>query len=133
MGDSVKRRTGETVEDFEERAILSRRRAVIFNFLIGLLVITLIFFIRIDIDAEKNRLGTTMRLVEKTSPVFLGTVKIALADVAEEEEEGERPMRAGDEGSESGAASYLQRHPRELLKRLFGCALVDNKASFNYM
>nr|BDT63187.1 MAG: wsv136-like protein [Hemigrapsus takanoi nimavirus] len=84
------------------------------------------FFIRIDIDAENNRLGTTMRLVEKTSPVFLGTVKTVLADdngVAEEEEEvqegGERPMRAGDEGSDS-AASYFQRHPRELLKRLFG-------------
>lgn len=111
------------MEDFEERAILSRRRAVIFIFFIGLLVVTLMFFIRIDIDAENNRLGTTMRLVEKTSPVFLGTVKTVLADgkgVAEEEEEvQERPMRAGDDGSES-VASYFQRHPRELLKRLFG-------------
>lgn len=126
MDDSVKRRTGETVEDFEERVVLSRRRAVIFIFFIGLLVVTLMFFIRIDIDAENNRLGTTMRLVEKTSPVFLSTVKTVLADgrgAAVEEEEvqegGERPMRAGDGGSES-EASYFQRHPRELLKRLFG-------------
>lgn len=127
MDNPTKRRTGETVEDFEERAVLFKRRAVIFIFFIGLLVVMLMFLIRIDIDAENNRLGTAMRLVEKTSPVFLGTVKTVLADgkgVAEEEEVdfqegGERPLRAGDEDSES-VASYFQRHPNELLKRLFG-------------
>ena len=106
MDDSVRRRTGESVEDFEERTVLSRKRAVIFIYFIGLLVVTLMFFIRIDI--ENNRLGTTMRLVEKTSPVFLDTVKTVLAGAAE------RPMRT------ESAASYLQKHPRELLKRLFG-------------
>ena len=80
MDDSVKRRTGETVEDFAERVVLSRRRAVIFIFYIGLLVIVLMFFIRIDVDAQNNRLGKTMRLVERTSPVFLGTVKTVLTN-----------------------------------------------------
>ena len=121
MGDSGKRRTGETVEDFAERAILSRRRAVIFIFFIGLLVVTLMFFIRIDIDANNNCLGTTMRLVEKTSPVFLSTVRTVLAYEKEEEVpgNGERKIRAREESSER-SASYFQRHPTELLKKLFG-------------
>lgn len=121
MDDSVKRRKGETVEDFVERAVLSRRRAVIFIFFIGLLVVTLMFFIRIDIDAENNCLGTTMRLVERTSPVFLSTIKTILAYEKEEEirGNGERPKRLGDKNNES-EASYLQRHPRDLLKKLFG-------------
>lgn len=119
MDDSVKRRTRETVEEFEERAVLSRRRAVIFIFFIGLLIVALMFFIRIDIDAENNRLETTMRLVEKTSPVFLGTIKTVLAEVKGVAEEEESPMRTGDKSNES-TASYFQRHPKELLKRLFG-------------
>ena len=99
MGDYVKRRTGETIEDYVERVVLSRRRAVIFIFFIGLLVVTLMFFIRIDIDAENNCLGTTMRLVEKTSPVFLSTIKTVL--IYEKEKEirgsGERPIRKSSE------------------------------------
>ena len=121
MDDSVKRRTGETVEDFAERVVLSRRRAVIFIFYIGLLVIVLMFFIRIGVDAQNNRL----RLVERTSPVFLGTVKTVLTNgkgVVEKEENvenEERPMRVGDECCSEKTASYFQKHPRELLKRLF--------------
>ena len=113
MDDSVKRRIGETIQGFEERAILSRRRAVIFIFFIGLLVVMLMFLIRIDI--ENNQLGMTMRVVEKTSPVFLGTIKTALANDKEITEE----EMSGDRGNES-TAYYFQRHPRELLKRLFG-------------
>ena len=94
----------ETIQDFEERVVLSRRRAVIFILFIGLIVVEIMFFIRIDIY---KRLGTTMRLVEKTSPIFLDTVKTVLEDITE------NPIRDEE-------ASYFQRHPRELLNRLFG-------------
>ena len=102
-------RPGETKGDFEEKAVLSRRRAVVFIFLVGLLTISLMFLIRVDIEAKQNRIGTYMRIIEKTSPVFLGSVEAAVSGGKEDEDNTNR-----------SSYIYYQRHPKELLGRLFG-------------
>ncbi|KAK3887298.1 hypothetical protein Pcinc_008562 [Petrolisthes cinctipes] len=69
---------------------------------------SLMFLIRVDVDTKANKLGTSIRLVEKPSPVFTGPVRAALSEGKEEE------RRGGND------AVYYQRHPKELLGRLFG-------------
>lgn len=100
---------GEELVDFEERAILSRRRAVVFIFLMGMVVLVLLFLIRVDVHTKSRHINTHMRLVEKTSPVFVGPVKMALNTGKD------------DVGTRiSSEIIYYQRHPKELLGRLFG-------------
>lgn len=81
-----------------------------FIFLVGLLTIALMFLIRVDIEAKQNRIGTHMRIVEKTSPVFLRTVEAAVGG----------GKRHEDNIIDRSTYIYYQRHPKELLGRLFG-------------
>lgn len=78
-----------------------------FIFLVGLLAVSLMFLIRVDIEAKQNRVGTHMRIVEKTSPVFLGPVGAAVSGGKEDEDDRSLYI-------------FYQRHPKELLGRLFG-------------
>jgi hypothetical protein len=82
----------------------------VFIFLVGLLTISLMFLIRVDIEAKHNRIGTHMKIVEKTSPVLLGPVEAAVSGGKEDE----------DNTNNRSLYIYYQRHPKELLGRLFG-------------
>lgn len=81
-----------------------------FIFLVGLLTISLMFLIRVDIEAKHDRIGTHMRIVEKTSPVFLRSVEAAINGGKRDE----------DDTNNRSSYIYYQRHPKELLGRLFG-------------
>lgn len=100
--------SNEAVAEFEEKNVLSKRRVVAFIFLVGLLVIALMFLIRVDIGTKRT--GTYMKIVEKTSPVSLGSVEAAVSGGKE------------DASSMNDRSTYIyyQRHPKELLGRLFG-------------
>lgn len=81
---------------------------MIFIFFVGVVVLALMFLIRVDIDTKAGGRSRVMRMVEATSPVFIGPVRAALD--------------SGKEGptTENKEYFYHQGHPKELLGRLFG-------------
>ena len=54
---------------YDEHAI-SQGTAIVFVFLIGVVILSLIYLIRIDILLKRNSIGMVKSIVEKTSPVL---------------------------------------------------------------
>nr|AWQ60321.1 wsv136 [Shrimp white spot syndrome virus]AWQ61145.1 wsv136 [Shrimp white spot syndrome virus] len=54
----------------EEKNVLSNRRAVILIFFIGVVILSLLFLIRLDIDIKYGNVGERATIVKKTSPIF---------------------------------------------------------------
>ena len=59
---------------YDEHAI-SQGAAIVFVFLIGVVILSLIYLIRIDILLKRNSIGMVKNIVEKTSPVLRETVQ----------------------------------------------------------
>lgn len=103
-----------TINDNEEKCILSRRRAVIFIFLEGVVVLALLFIIRIDVDIKHGRIGGYANVVERTTPILEAPVSTALNGVDKNNTKTEEyhPLRT--------AVRETQRDPRILLSSMFG-------------
>ena len=95
------------IYDEEERFVLSSRRAAIFIFFVGVVVLALLYLIRLDVDIKHGRIGERANIVEKTTPIFEDPVNTAVNGVNEE-----HPNRT--------AVQEHQRDPRLLLSSLFG-------------
>ena len=102
------------VDDNEEKLILSRRRAVVFIFFVGVVVLALLFLIRIDVDIKHGQIGEYANMVEKTTPILEEPVSIAVngVDNVTNKTEEYHAMRT--------AVHENQRDPRTLLSSLFG-------------
>nr|BDT62705.1 MAG: wsv136-like protein [Metapenaeus ensis nimavirus]GBG35447.1 wsv136-like protein [Metapenaeus ensis nimavirus] len=113
------------IDDNEEKFTLSRRRAAIFLFFVGVTILTLLFIIRIDVDIKHGRIGERANIVERTTPLLQEPVDAALngfsgpasalqpEGAANEDDTGHYyPRRV--------AVQENQRDPRMLLSSLFG-------------
>ena len=98
----------------EERFVLSSRRAAIFIFFVGVIVLALLYLIRLDVDIKHGRIGERANIIEKTTPIFEDPVNTAINGVNNKEKMGNvyHPKRT--------ATRELQRDPRSLLSSLFG-------------
>lgn len=100
-----------SLDDNEERFILSRRRVVIFIFFVGLVVLALIFLIRIDVDIKQGQIGEKAHIIEKVTPVLPEPVDTAINGVISKINKGQAVTAAVQEN---------QRDPTMLLSALFG-------------
>lgn len=101
------------INENEERFILSRRRAVIFIIFMGLVVLSLIFLIRMDVDIKhSSMIGERASVVEKITPVLPGPVTMAVNGDAAAILNGGEAARMTIQNN--------QRDPRLLLAALFG-------------
>lgn len=89
----------------EERT-LSRRRAIVLIFLVGFVVLSLIFLIRMG---QHSRIGEQANIVERLTPIMAGPVAAAVNG----------DTREGGEAARL-AVQDNQRDPRLLLSALFG-------------
>lgn len=96
----------KNIRTFEETFVLSRRRAAVFIYVVGVTVLALIFIVRIDVESGSRRSGAVMRIVEKTPPVFIGSVKAAI-DAGKAKE---RP---------TSTYEFYQRNPVDFLETMF--------------
>lgn len=94
------------IRTFEEMFVLSRRRAAVFIYVVGVTVLALLFIVRIDVETVSGRSGAVMRMVEKTPPVFIGPVKAAID---------------GGKAKEHTISTYefYQRNPVDFLQKVF--------------
>lgn len=96
----------KSIRIFEETFILSRRRAAVFIYVVGVTILALLFIVRIDVETEAGRSGAVMRIVEKIPPVFIGSVKAAID---------------GGKAEEKTISTYVfyQRNPVHFLQSVF--------------
>ena len=101
-----------SINENEERFVLSRRRAAVFIFFVGVVVLSLIFLIRMDIDLNHNNLGERASIINKVTPILPGPVITAVDGIT----------AASSNGSEAARniIQNNQRDPRLLLSALFG-------------
>lgn len=100
------------INENEERFVLSRRRAVVLVFFVGIVVLSLIFLIRIDIDSKHNTLGERASVISKVTPILPGPVNTAVDGASAASLNGSEAVR--------NAIQNNQRDPRLLLSALFG-------------
>lgn len=96
------------LDEREEKFILSRRRAVIFVFFVGVVMLSLLFLIRLDIDIKHDRIRERANLIKKITPVFREPVAVAINGVSDE---SSLPLEI---------VQTNQRDPRLLLGSMFG-------------
>ena len=107
------------ISDEEEKFVLSRRRAAILIFLLGVVVLGLLFLVRLDVDIKQGQVGERANIIEKTTPIFEDPVRTAVNGVNKEEVAGD--LREESLYLPMGAALHEhQRDPRLLLGSLFG-------------
>ncbi|AAK77749.1 ORF80 [White spot syndrome virus] len=103
----------------EEKNVLSNRRAVILIFFIGVVILSLLFLIRLDIDIKYGNVGERATIVKKTSPIFKEPIQTAInfnnKKISHIEDGGEE-----SDVIASRTVSSLQRDPRVLLTSSFG-------------
>nr|BDU62152.1 wsv136-like protein [Chionoecetes opilio bacilliform virus]GAV93169.1 hypothetical protein SCV_045 [Chionoecetes opilio bacilliform virus] len=104
--------TYNEMNDKEERYVLSRRRAVFFVFLVGLVMLSLMFLLRMDVDINHNALGEQSNIVEKVTPVLPGPVATAI--------DGSPTDDAEERLAVSGAVQRNQQDPSLLVASLLG-------------
>nr|BDT62977.1 MAG: wsv136-like protein [Trachysalambria curvirostris nimavirus] len=110
------------IEDNEERFVLSRRRAAILIFFVGVIVLALLFIIRLDIDIKHGHIGERGNIIERVTPLLRGPVNTALNGV-----DGRSALSHPGTASEYEeycprrvAVLKNQRDPRMLLSSLLG-------------
>ena len=106
------------VDNEEDTFTLSRRRAAALIFFVGVVVLSLLFLIRLDVDIKRGQIGERANIIEKTTPVFEDPVYTAINGVNQrlitndaEKENLYHPKRV--------AAHEHQRDPRLLSISLF--------------
>ena len=100
----------------EDTFTLSRRQAAVLIFFVGVVVLSLLFLIRLDVDIKRGQIGERANIIEKTTPVFEDPVYTAINGVNQpndaEKENLYHPKRV--------AAHEHKRDHRLLLSSLFG-------------
>ena len=96
------------LDEREEKFILSRRRAVFFVFFVGVVMLSLLFLIRLDIDIKHDQIGERANLIKKTTPIFKEPVAVAINGVSD------------DTSLNSEVVQTNQRDPRLLMGSMFG-------------
>lgn len=96
------------LDEREEKFILSRRRAIIFVFFVGMVMLSLLFLIRLDVDIKHDMIGERANLIKKITPVFREPVAVAINGVSDESSLTSEIVQAN------------QRDPRLLLGSMFG-------------